>query len=593
MISQSLKRWNRRFGPGLPPSSGMKEALQWLMLARLCVLYLVLAVMVVQQVFRGNELSPVQRSIAWGLFSICFAFNLFHSLCLEKIPSHWGMGGLQVLFDSVATSLWIYYGGGPQNLFALLYLIQILVVSLILYQKGALCAAIFSSLGFGTVIFFAPHAFGSGLSSWLTYSTLFLTIGIVGGYLSEELFRASQSLKEKQNKIEKLTQLHERILTHMPTGLLTVNREMRINFMNPSAASILGLTAEWVIGKPLEESAPELLPFFSRIDIEDVDVPTGSLEAALSATGDEHHRSFFVQTRARHARLQQRVEIGSGPAKKILRGDVAELDAEAGLGSLLEEEASGGRVLLFQDVTTLLYLEERLKQNEKLAAVGQLAAGIAHEIRNPLASMSASIELLKGSLPSDTIDFENHKLMEIALREIDRLNRLVSEFLDYVKPEKFKPERVLLREVLSEVVLSAKKLREFKAGLQIVEKYSSDAASLASPGKLKQVIWNLLANAIQSMNHSGTIEVGCETVEPARVRFWIQDEGAGMSEEVLHHLYEPFFTTKDKGTGLGLATAYKIIEAHQGEIRVESQHNRGTRFDVFLPCYPRDAGKTA
>jgi len=579
-LIEEIKSWRLRFALGLPPSTGMREALQWLTLARLGVLYVLLSVLVLQQVFRRESYSEFQFTLAYGLLALSFAFNLSYSIFLERLPTQWWVAGSHIFFDSLLTSIWLLLSGAKDSLFALLYLIQILLVSLILYQKGALVASIISCLCFGLVTVLNPNPYPNAMLGWAIYSTIFLTLGIVGGYLSEELLRTTQSLKEKQQRIEKLMALHERIISDMPTGLLTVNEALRVNFINPAGEHILGRTSSAMVGKSLAEVEPGLLPFFTQIETEEV-----VEEPDLSATGPEHHRSFFVQSRSEKgkARLQQCVEIGEGLSKRILRGDVAELEVGAGLGKLLGSEGSGARVLLFQDVTKLLHLEEKLKQHEKLAAVGQLAAGIAHEIRNPLASMSASIEMLKGSLPSDRAYFENQKLMEIAIREIDRLNRLVSEFLDFVKPEKFRFEKVSIEKVLSEVVLSAQKLKEVGQQIRIRESYEPNVFAHGNAEKLKQVIWNLLVNAIQAMGgKKGTVEVGCARAREHRVRFWVYDEGQGMDEEVIAHLYEPFFTTKEKGTGLGLATAYKIVEAHQGEIKVSSQVNLGTKFDVFL-----------
>jgi signal transduction histidine kinase len=368
---------------------------------------------------------------------------------------------------------------------------------------------------------------------------------------------------------------------------------MRVGFINPAGSHILGLLAQDIVGKELYQIEPGLLPSFTQIETEQVPEqteddsnPADPDATALSAKGPEAHRSLFVQAKSEKgmARLQQTVEIGKGTQLRILRGDVAELDADAGLGVLLAEQATGGRVLLFQDVTKLLHLEEKLKQHEKLAAVGQLAAGIAHEIRNPLAGISGSIEMLKESMPVGDGYSENHRLMDIAIREIDRLNRLISEFLDFVKPDRFKVEKVELDKLLSELVLAARGSKEFKDRIQVREHYDPTNAALANSSKLRQVIWNLLINAAQAMRRDGFIDVGCGPVGGRRVKLWVEDQGQGMSEDVLAHLYEPFFTTKDKGTGLGLATAYKIIEAHHGEIKVTSQVNIGTRFEVYLPA---------
>jgi two-component system sensor histidine kinase PilS (NtrC family) len=553
-----LKRliWASGMGPGHVGYPPVGEALQWLMLARLGMLYLLLMVGVVQQVLLSSGGGP-GLVVSYSLLAAAFAFNSLAALGSNRARGWW-QPAVHIVFDAVLISIWIFFSAGKENLYSLLYLVQILFVALILYQRAAFLAALSATVGFGIVLMLQPPA---GVAMvWGLNVALFLTLGIVGGYLSEELHRTSVRLAEKSEKVDKLIALQERILSHMPTGLITVDGQNRIGFLNPAASSLLGLSSINVVGKTLGEVFPGLLPFFKEIP-----------------------------------RLQLVVEVELQGTKHFLRGDVAMLDV-ASAGSLFHAEATEGRVLLFQDVTKTSRLEERLKQNEKLAAVGQLAAGIAHEIRNPLAGMSASIELLRSSLPPEVVKGEDQKLMDIALREIARLNQLITEFLDYVKPNKLKLESVDLSKQISEVLFALRHperpgyIKSLKGGIvvrtdiELKETYDAGALALANNEKLKQVIWNLVINAIQAMDKPGTIEVGCAREGEQRVKFWVRDHGLGMNEKTLSHLYEPFFTTKEKGTGLGLATAYKIVESFNGEIRVESAVGQGTRFEIFLPA---------
>jgi two-component system, NtrC family, sensor histidine kinase PilS len=553
-----LKRliWASGMGPGHTGYPPVGEALQWLMLARLGMLYLLLVIGVVQQVLLSSGGGP-GAVVSYSLLALAFAFNSMGALTSTRAKG-WGQPAAHIVFDAVLISIWIFFSAGKENLYSLLYLVQILFVALILYQRAAFVAALSATVGFGVVLLLQPTP-GVGMV-WGLNVALFLALGIVGGYLSEELHRTSLRLAEKSEKVDKLIALQDRILSHMPTGLLTVDGQNRIGFVNPAAAAILGLVPQAVVGRDLGEVFPGLLPFFAQIP-----------------------------------RLQHVVEVDLHNTKHVLRGDVAMLDVDSA-GSLFHAEATDGRVLLFQDVTKTWRLQEQLKQNEKLAAVGQLAAGIAHEIRNPLAGMSASIEMLRSSLPADLVKGEDQKLMDIALREISRLNLLITEFLDYVKPNKLKLESVDLSKQISEVLFALRHperpgfIKSLKGGIvvrtdiELKETYDSTAIAQANNEKLKQVIWNLVINAIQAMDKPGTIEVGCSRDGEQRVKLWVQDHGLGMSEKTLSHLYEPFFTTKEKGTGLGLATAYKIVESFNGEIRVESAVGQGTRFEILLPA---------
>ena len=162
------------------------------------------------------------------------------------------------------------------------------------------------------------------------------------------------------------------------------------------------------------------------------------------------------------------------------------------------------------------------------------------------------------------------------------MNGLISEFLDFVKPEKIKLKPLSLDDLLSEVVAVASGMREIKEIATISTRFEK-VSVLAHEEKLKQVVWNLLLNSVQALSQPGKIEIGCEALNAQRVKWWISDTGQGMTEEVLAHIYEPFFTTKPKGTGLGLPTVYKIIEAHHGEIKVNSTYGKGTCFEIYIP----------
>ncbi len=576
-----IKKMGKRFALSVPPSFGLKEALQWLMLVRLFVLYTVLAAVVVQHIVRPQAFTNEDILFAYTLLTLSFLINLVQSVLLPQIKFPRTCSFFNIIFDSLLTSIWLYHSGSAASLFPLVYLIQILAVALTFYQKGAIIAAFTSCLFYAVVSFSSPAGF-TEWTPWAIYSGLFMVLGIVGGYLSEELLRTTKRLEEKTKKFEELSELHERIIHDIPTGLMTVDHEEKISFINPAGEHILGKHSRDLVGKNIQESIHDFLPFFNQIESQEIkgEMEEDEEQTALTATGTDVRRNVFLQPKAQRgsSKLQFTVEVGHGKNSKIIRGDVAALEAGS-FSSLGRRNEKGGRVLLFQDVTKLVHLEEKLKQNDKLAAVGQLAAGIAHEIRNPLAGMSASIQLLKGSIQPGALDQEGQKLMDIAIREIDRLNDLITEFLDFVKPEKMKMGSVNLSGLLAEIGEIVKKTKEAKS-VEFIESFS-DCLVQGNTEKLKQVALNLLMNAVQAMPNGGKLEVGCKAMEH-RVLFWVQDSGIGMSEDVLNRLYEPFFTTKDKGTGLGLATVHKIIDSHQGEIRVTSRPKEGTRFEVYL-----------
>ena len=236
-------------------------------------------------------------------------------------------------------------------------------------------------------------------------------------------------------------------------------------------------------------------------------------------------------------------------------------------------------ISLIRDVTELRRLEDQLKQKDKLAAIGQLAAGIAHEIRNPLAGISGSVQLLS----SESLDSDQLKLMKIILKEIDRLNNLITEFLDYAKPEK-KPDQVVeLSIVLEEVIQNVKMNTSLQKNMEWIVQLNSQKI-LGFSEKLKQAFLNIIINAIQAMEKvlSPRIEIHLTSDQNA-VSVTIKDYGSGMKPETKKRLFEPFHTTKNKGTGLGLAMTHKILDSHAAQITVRSEEGLGTEFIIKFP----------
>ena len=223
--------------------------------------------------------------------------------------------------------------------------------------------------------------------------------------------------------------------------------------------------------------------------------------------------------------------------------------------------------------------EEAMRRAEKLSAMGKLAAGIAHEIRNPLASMSGSIQMLRDELE---LSQENRRLMDIILRESERLNRLITDFLDYARP--YNPEK---KEIDFSCVV-AETLDVFEKGLskdqsiKVQKEIKSGVKVFGEHERLKEVLWNLFNNAVQSMHAGGNLAISLDTYG-SMAKVVVRDSGEGIDAKDLNRVFEPFFTTKTYGTGLGLATVYRIVEAHGGNIRVDSENGKGTVFTVMLP----------
>jgi two-component system sensor histidine kinase PilS (NtrC family) len=241
------------------------------------------------------------------------------------------------------------------------------------------------------------------------------------------------------------------------------------------------------------------------------------------------------------------------------------------------DENIRGYIGIFQDLTQLKKLESEMKNKEKWAAIGELSSNIAHEIRNPLASLKSSIEMLK----EDTVgESYKKKLMEIAIKEMERLNCIITDFLTYSRPIPPEFKRFELHSMLDETIELLKNVEQ--NNISINKKYTGRLELNADPQKMRQVFWNLGINSIEAMPEGGELIISTRNMDKsAEITF--KDFGAGIDEKNIEKIFYPFFTTKENGTGLGLAIAYRIIEEHNGRINVNSRPGVGTTFEITLP----------
>jgi two-component system sensor histidine kinase PilS (NtrC family) len=262
---------------------------------------------------------------------------------------------------------------------------------------------------------------------------------------------------------------------------------------------------------------------------------------------------------------------------------------------------ASGHVVIFQDVTEVVKMESELRRSERLAAIGELSASIAHEVRNPLAAISGSVQILRRRTGESEDEGENGRLMEIVIRETDRLNRLITDFLQYARPGPLRPETVTIGEAVEDVVMMFDSVRP--TGVEVAVELEDGLQIDADPAQLRQLLWNLVLNASEAMPEGGTLRIrtamlpretsqgGAEIRRngelDAKPAGWaeivVADRGAGIPAEVRERIFDPFYTTKSNGSGLGLAAVHRIVEDHGGIVRLESEVGEGTTVRLKLP----------
>lgn len=522
---------------------------------RLAFLTAILAITLIFQSFQPGFINFEVLLPTYTLLAAGFLFNAFYLLFLQHCLRIWVTTAFLFFFDSFFITGLIYATGLSQSIFLFLYLVNIILCGFVFQRRGALVLALWTSILFSFLLVLGPDIKGQTLFFAVGLNNIaFFSVAFLSGILSEQLNFMGSELKERGRDLTALKNLNRLIIENMATGLVTVDNNGVVLQSNQSAREILDLGSRNLVGHPIDDVIPGLFDQLKEIN--------------------------FADPRIRSTKFDWMYKTPE-QQKQTLETIVAPLKSEEG--------ALTGFVLTFQDLTKVRRLEFAVRQSEKLAAVGQLAAGIAHEIRNPLASISGSIQLLQTSFGG--AQAEDKKLMQIVLREIDRLNNLITEFLEYVRPDQQIDNPVDVNALLKEITDLIKLNKGLRTDTEQVLKLEATAKISGHHDKLKQALLNIIINGYQAMNDSEKpkIEISTETKDH-HVLIHIRDHGVGIDEKGLRKIFEPFHTTKPKGTGLGLAVTHKIIESHNGKIFVESTKGIGTEFTLEFPA--RTDGKT-
>jgi two-component system sensor histidine kinase PilS (NtrC family) len=552
--------------PLLRRAQGLERRLVMLMGARLALALVSLGIALALDTTLGDVDAPGRR----GLYStVAFAFlaTVFYGLVLPGIRRPRRFAALNIATDIAIVSALVHFSGGPDSVFGFLYVLVAIYGALLFDRRGALVTACLGVFAYGGVLLLArtgaggaPHGASTATPAvffmlWVVHAGAIVLVAALASFLAAEL-------RQRTSDLRLLTNLHERTVESLKSGLLTADRDGLITSFNPEAERITGVASALAIGQEVEEIFPE------------------TRELAFAPGGDDSVQARF--------RAPYRNRLGEA--------------LHLGIATYILKDARGapsGHVMIFQDVTDVVEMESELRRSERLAAVGELSASIAHEIRNPLAAISGSVQLLEREAGALDGAVEARRLMGIVLRETDRLNRLITDFLQYARPGPLHLEPVCLESVVDDVleVFGSIAPENLKVELNV----PPALAVRADAAQLQQVLWNLTLNACQAMPDGGSLCMEARAVaEPtpqearsarrneleekkAWVEITVRDQGVGISPEALEHVFDPFFTTKPEGSGLGLATVHRIVEEHGGSIRLESLVDRGTEIRIRLP----------
>lgn len=538
---------------------------RWIVFSRLAVVSYFLGVTVFLQ-FRAVGTLPAEYLwISYSFISVIYGFSIF---CLV-LPATARRRPLNIIGQSVSDVIFVtgivLLTGGIDSVYSVLYSLVIIYSTLFLGRRGGLSIAALSTVCYVAIVHVQPSGIfeflydegivpgveltrGYILTRVTTHVASFFIMALLTSFVVEQERKTQRLLAEKATAFDRLDLLHRSIIESVDTGILTVNLEGHIRSFNRAAEEISGFT----FGEVFDRSVEEIFPGVSDV---------------LSPAGSEERK-----------RQRKRLEI------LVRKKSGADMVLGISDSPLVEQGVKIGSILIFQDLTPFKEMEREGEKNKQLAFIGQMAAGLAHELRTPLQSLSGSIQILRRDLrlaPSD------ERLMQVILRAKDQMEGLVRNFLLMARSNLGRRAETDVGELVKDVIESLAVGSEWNSRVELREDLGQDLWVMGDPAELRQVLWNLMINAIQSMPEGGTLSVTArpdgDNGEARAVRVEIGDTGPGIDPVHIEKIWEPFYTTREKGSGLGLAIVRRIVESHGGAVEVQSEAMRGSRFRVRLP----------
>ncbi len=532
----------------------LRKRLLWLLVFRAAVMTVLLATSVVLRLTAAEDMFARVAVALYAVAAVSYGSVLAGALWMRRFGNR-GIRELayaQLAFDAVIATVIVILTGGVESVFVFVFSLNVLNAAAVLQKKGArtiaavvaaLYALVLTAESTGLVLPLgvdeAPPVTDL-LPPFLTNTASFALVAILAGFLSEQLKKTSESLDVARAQLERLEELYRAVLESLPSGVLTVDQGGGIVYVNSAGAEILGQRPGELVGHRLAERAPALL---------------------VNDEISEHQRF------ERSALIDER--------DRMIGGSVARLTGLEGMA---------GRVIVFQDLTELRRLQQEVARAERLAELGRFAAGLAHEIRNPLAAMIGCLQLLQSDAGGGALDADGTRMLGIVHREAERLSGLVSEFLTYARPS---PPVVEPTRVLS---LARETVATMRTGIDpgvAIDVEGAEVVALCDPAQVRQALWNLIGNAAHVIPADGgrvVVRVAAEDDGGGgRAVISVDDNGPGVSDEIRPRIFDPFFTTRADGTGLGLATVHQTITQMHGTVHVDESPLGGARFALRLP----------
>jgi two-component system sensor histidine kinase PilS (NtrC family) len=526
----------------------LDRQLRWLMILRVVtVTTLLISAFAIELTLKPDQtLRPL-----FLLAAVIYGMVLLYA-CLDRWIKGTPFIYVQLVGDALVVTAFVRITGGIDSPMSFLYLLPIAVAALLLVRRGGLIlAGVCFALYAGLVLH--DTGWADPTSTWrvsyflIVHAVAFVAVGLLASHLSERVRVQTRELDDRRRAVARLQALNENIIESIHSGVITTDLHGRVNFMNRGGAEITGREQDDVEGTTIEELF--------------------GLEAGFLASARE-------QLAARRRFRFERHYVDPHGARIFLGIAVSDLQDRAGQPL--------GYIFTFQDLTEVHAVERQMRLKERMEALGQMAAGMAHELRNPLAAISGSVQYLKGDLKPGG---ETLELMDIILRESQRLDHAIRDFLTFARPGKFSTQRCDLVRLLEDHLKLLRKSREFTGAHRVETRFAAGEVWCdVDANRMKQVFWNLSTNALKAMPQGGGLTISVH-IDRARneVDITFEDEGMGMDERSREGYFQPFRSAFQEGTGLGAAIVYRLVEEHGGRIEIDSAPGRGTTIHIFVP----------
>jgi len=542
---------------GLTEAATVRARVLWLVAGRLIISTTLLGSATLLQ-FTVPGVFPVDPF--FFLIGLTYGLSVVYLSMLKYVERHPWLVNAQLWIDVLLVSAFILVTGGIRSDFSSLYLLPIIAATIIRSRSGGLQVAALSACGYFAIVA-SQYVSVEQFPLWVarepdlpavrfaqyvaaTNVCGFVGVALLAGSLAEGLRSADARLVDASAAMADLRAFNAHVIDSLVSGLVTADAQWRVLTFNRAASTITGVSSEAALGR----DARQLLG-----------LPPAFSERLASAPPSRGRRADF--------------------AYATLDGRTIDLGVTA--GQLQFPDNTAGHLFTFQDVTDVKRLERDAGRRERLAAVGEMAAGIAHEIRNPLASMSGSMQVLRAEL---SLKGEQAELMDIVLKESERLNSTIRSFLAYARPTRPTMARLDLAQVVAETARLLQNGDDVRPGHRVeVDVPPHPVWCETDDNQVRQVLWNLATNGLRAMSTGGRLRLSVTEPDTGGVEIEVQDQGCGIAPADLDRIFEPFHSTFERGTGLGLATVHRIVGDLLGTISVKSVVGQGTSMCVRLP----------